>query len=129
MFSIEELICKEKINKRVIELGKEISKKYGNNELYVISVLKGSFMFTADLVRNITSPVILDFMITKSYYNETFSSGQVKIIKNIDVDIKEKDVLIIDNITDTGNSLLEVKKELSKKNPKSISTCTLFDKP
>ena len=129
MFDIEELISKKKINQRIVELGKVISNKYGNSELYVISVLKGSFVFTSDLVRNISSPVIIDFLIAKCYYDGTSSSGEVKIIKDIDINIENKDVLIVDDITDTGYSLFEVKKMLQKKCPKSISTCTLLDKP
>ena len=129
MDNIEEMISAEKIKNRVLELSKEISDYYQDNELYVICILKGSMLFTADLIRNITSPVILDFLIASSYKDKTYSDGNVEIIKDIDVDITNKNVLLVDDIVDTGYTLSYVVSELNKKNPNNIKICTLFDKP
>lgn len=123
------LIDEEQIAKRVKELGKEITKDYEGKELVVISLLRGSFVFAADLVRAIEVPVNVDFMTTSSYGYSESSSGLVEIVTDIRTDIKDKYVLIVDDIMDSGNTMKEVVKYVEQKGPKSIKTCVLLDKP
>jgi len=123
------LFDEEQIAKRVKEMGQEISKDYEGNELVVISLLRGSFVFAADLVRAINVPVNIDFMTTSSYGYSQSSSGIVEIISDIRTDIKDKNVLIVDDIMDSGNTMKEVVEYISKKQPKSIKTCVMLDKP
>lgn len=123
------LFAREDIAYRIREMGIEISEFYKGNEIVVISLLRGSFIFTADLVREIKSPVEVDFMTTASYGDEEVSSGMVNILQDIRTDIKNRDVLIVDDIIDTGNTLSKVVEHLSKKQPKSIKICVMLDKP
>jgi hypoxanthine phosphoribosyltransferase len=123
------LFTKEDIAYRVEEMGAEISDYYKGNEIVIISLLRGSFIFTADLVRGIKSPVEVDFMTTASYGDEEVSSGKVNILQDIRTDIKNRDVLIVDDIIDTGNTLSKVVEHLSLKEPKSIKICVMLDKP
>ncbi len=123
------LFAREDIAYRIREMGIEISEYYKGNEIVVISLLRGSFIFTADLVREIKSPVEVDFMTTASYGDEEVSSGMVNILQDIRTDIKNRDVLIVDDIIDTGNTLSKVVEHLSKKQPKSIKICVMLDKP
>lgn len=126
----EVVVSKEEIEKRVIELGKELSKDYKGKNLLVISLLKGSFIFTADLVRKISIPVHIEFMITSSYGHSEESSGELHIEKDIEVeDLSMYDVLIVDDIVDSGVTMFEIMKLLKTRNPKSIKSCTLLDKP
>lgn len=117
------------ISNRVKELGEQISKDYEGSEIVVISLLRGSFVFAADLVRAITIPVNIDFMTTSSYGYDEKSSGIVDIISDIRTDIKDKFVLIVDDIMDSGNTMKQVVDYISKKNPKSVKTCVMLDKP
>ena len=128
MFELEKMIDEESIKNRVNEISYEINKVYENQELCVICILKGSFLFTSDIVKKLNMPVLLDFMIVSSYKDKTMSDGNVDIVKNIDIDIEGKNVLIIDDIIDTGYTMQEIIRETSKKNPKSISVCALFNK-
>jgi len=123
------LFNEEQIAKRVKELGEEISKDYEGNDLVVISLLRGSFVFAADLVRAITVPVNIDFMTTSSYGYSQKTSGIVEIINDIRTDIKDKDVLIVDDIMDSGNTMKEVVDYIGKKGPRSVKTCVMLDKP
>jgi len=123
------LFDEEQIAKRVKEMGKEISKDYEGSDIVVISLLRGSFVFAADLVRAIDVPVNIDFMTTSSYGYGQSSSGIVEIISDIRTDIKDKNVLVVDDIMDSGNTMKEVVEYISKKNPKSIKTCVMLDKP
>jgi len=123
------LFAREDIAYRIREMGIEISEFYKGNEIVVISLLRGSFIFTADLVREIKSPVEVDFMTTASYGDEEVSSGMVNILQDIRTDIKNRDVLIVDDIIDTGNTLSKVIEHLSLKQPKSIKICVMLDKP
>jgi len=123
------LIDEEQIAKRVKELGQEITKDYEGKEIIVISLLRGSFVFAADLVRAIKVPVNVDFMTTSSYGYSESSSGLVEIVTDIRTDIKDKYVLIVDDIMDSGNTMKEVVKFVNTKGPKSIKTCVLLDKP
>jgi len=123
------LFNEEQIAKRVKELGEEISKDYEGNDLVVISLLRGSFVFAADLVRAITVPVNIDFMTTSSYGYSQKTSGIVEIINDIRTDIKDKDLLIVDDIMDSGNTMKEVVDYIGKKGPRSVKTCVMLDKP
>lgn len=126
----EVVLSKEEIATRVRELGAELSKDYTDKNLMVISLLKGSFIFTADLVREMSVPVHIEFMITSSYGHGEESTGELKIIKDVDVeDLSTFDVLIVDDIVDSGITMYETMKLLKSRNPKSIKCCTLLDKP
>lgn len=120
---------KEDIDKRVKELSNQISKDYKDKDLVVIGLLRGSFIFLADLVRGINKPIVVDFLTTSSYGNDEISNGNVKILSDIREDIEGKDVLLVDDIMDSGNTLNEVKEYISTKNPKSIKICVMLDKP
>jgi len=123
LFSVED------INKRVKELGKQISKDYQGKELVVVSLLRGSFIFAADLVREIDVLTQIEFMTTASYGHSEESSGQVNIINDIKDDIEGKDVLVVDDIMDTGLTMEKILEHLKKKNPRSIKSCVMLDKP
>jgi len=126
----EVVLSKEEIATRVQELGIEISKDYEDKNLLVISLLKGSFIFTADLVREMSVPVHIEFMITSSYGHGEESTGELRIEKDVDVeDLSTYDVLIVDDIVDSGITMFETMKLLKSRNPKSIKSCTLLDKP
>lgn len=124
------LYLEDDIRKRVKELGKQIEKDYYNQDLVIVTILKGAAPFACDLVRNIDSFLKMDYLIASSYGSGTSSSGEVKIIKDIDTDVKGKNVLLIDDILDTGLTLKSIKELFIKeKQPRSIKTCVLLDKP
>lgn len=123
------LFSSEEISKRVEELGVELSKKYEGKELVVVSLLRGSFIFAADLVREINTKVEVDFITTASYGDEETSSGIVNIVHDLRTNIEGKDVLIVDDIIDSGFTLKKVKEHLEAKNPNSIKICVMLDKP
>lgn len=125
----ETLFTREDIQKRTEELGKELSEVYKDKNLLVVSLLKGSFIFTADLVRELSIPVRIEFMTTSSYGHGEESSGTVKVIQDLNVDLSDYDVLIVDDIVDSAITMTGVIDHLSKKNPKSIKSCVLLDKP
>lgn len=126
---VEVLISREKVEERIKELAKEIEKDYAGKELVCVGLLKGSVMFMADLIKAVDLDLRIDFMKVSSYGSGTNSTGVVKILKDVDVDLAEKDVLIVEDIIDTGLTILNVKDFLSKKNPNSVRVCTLLDKP
>jgi len=126
----EVLLTKNEIQDRVQELGNQITREYENKNLLVISLLKGSFIFTADLVRNIKLPTRIEFMTTSSYGNSEESSGELRVVQDLkDASLEEYDVLIVDDITDSAITMTGVIKHLNKKNPRSIKSCVLLDKP
>nr|WP_314277529.1 hypoxanthine phosphoribosyltransferase [uncultured Peptostreptococcus sp.] len=127
----EVMYDQEALSNRIKELGKKIKDDYYGKNLLVISLLKGSFIFCADLVRTIDIPKLrVNFMTTSSYGNSTDSSGKITVHADITIDdISNYDVLILDDITDTANTMNFVYKYISKKNPKSVKTCVLLDKP
>ncbi len=124
----EVMISEEEINAMVDRLAAQINNDYQGEELIVVSVLTGGFVFTADLVRKLTMPVKIDFVQAKSYSGTT-STGELTIKKDISMDISGKNVLIVEDIIDTGNTLKKLKEYLSSYNPKSLKLCTAFDKP
>jgi hypoxanthine phosphoribosyltransferase len=123
------LISKEEIQEKVKELGRKISADYQGEELVLVGVLKGGFVFLADLMREITIPVDMDLISVSSYGASTKSSGVVRIIKDIDINIAGKHVLIVEDLVDTGLTLRHLKELLSTRGPKSIKICTALDKP
>lgn len=125
----EVLLSKEAIDGRVAELGKILTDAYKDKNLLVISLLKGSFIFTADLVRKIDLPVRIEFMTTSSYEHGEQTTGNVKIVQDIKVPLEDFDVLIVDDITDSALTMTGVVALLSERNPKSIKSCVLLDKP
>lgn len=130
MFKITKtMLSEEEIKAKVIELGKQIEKDFQGQDLLVVGILKGASVFVADLIRNINLDVNIDFMSVSSYGNSTESSGSVKILKDLDVDIKGKNVLIVEDIIDSGLTLSNLTKELNTREPKSLKICTLLDKP
>lgn len=129
---IETLISKQEVLDRIDELAKEINHYYQHNHcknLVVVGLLRGSFMFMADLVRRLDLPVEVDFLTASSYGAGTESSRDVKILKDLDGDIRGKDVLIVEDIIDTGFTLSKVRDILKLREPNSLAICTLLDKP
>ncbi len=123
------LFTREELSEKTRELGKKISEDYKDKDLLVVSLLKGAFVFTADLVREIDVPVEIDFMTTSSYGHEEESTGKVKLISDINTSVEGRDVLIVDDIMDSGYTMEKVRDYLTSKNPKSIKICTMLDKP
>lgn len=123
------LFSKEEIATIVKRVGKEISESYKDEPIVAISLLRGSFVFASDVVREIDSPVNIDFMTTASYGDKEETSGRVDIIHDVRTDIEGKNVLIIDDICDSGYTLKAIVKHLQEKNPKSIKTAVFLDKP
>lgn len=119
----------EEIRNKVKELAKQIESDYAGEELLVVGILKGASVFCADLIREIDLDVRMDFMVVSSYGTSTSSSGTVKIIKDLDVDIKGKNVLIVEDIIDSGLTLSSLVAALKTREPKSLKLCTLLDKP
>ena len=125
----EVLISREQLADKVAELGTKISEDYKGEELFLIGILKGSVPFMADLMRAITLDVEMDFMSVSSYGSGTKTSGVVRILKDLDSDIAGKNVLIVEDIIDSGLTLAYLKEYLAKRNPKSIKIVTMLSKP
>ena len=129
MDEIKVLISEEELDKRIRELGAQISKDFAGKKLHLISVLKGGVFFTCELAKRITIPVTIDFMSVSSYGNATDSSGVVKIVKDLDESIMGKNVMVIEDIIDTGRTLSYLLEMLRSREPYSLSLCTRLDKP
>ncbi|WP_456310062.1 hypoxanthine phosphoribosyltransferase [Serratia proteamaculans] len=129
--TVEVMISEAEIKSRVAELGKQISDHYrdSGSDMVLVGLLRGSFMFMADLCRTIDVSHEVDFMTASSYGNGTSSTRDVKILKDLDEDIRGKDVLIVEDIIDSGNTLSKVREIFSLRGPKSLAICTLLDKP
>lgn len=128
-YTIETLISREEVESRIKELAKLIETDYKEKDLICVGLLKGSVMFLSDLIKEITLPLQIDFMNVSSYGSETTSSGNVKVIKDTDIDVREKDVLIVEDIIDTGITLEYVIGMFKTKGVASVKTCTLLSKP
>ena len=127
---IEEILITEtEIQERIKQLGDQISKDYKGKNPVLICILKGGIVFLSDLMRNISTKVELDFMSLSSYGDSTKSSGVVRIKKDIDVDIANRDVIIVEDIVDSGLTLKYLDEYFMQHNPKSVKICTLLDKP
>lgn len=127
-FIKEVLFNEEVILKRVKELGNEISIDYKDKNLVVVGILKGAVIFMADLVKNIKLPITMDFMAVSSYGSSTISTGEVRIIKDLDFSVEGKDILIVEDIIDTGLTLNYLTDSLRKRGANSVKICTLLDK-
>ena len=127
--TIRELVSEKAVDERIVELGKQISKDYEGKQVHLICVLKGGVFFMCELAKRISVPVTMDFMSFSSYGDDTKSSGVVKIVKDLDEAIEGKDVLIVEDIIDSGRTLYYLIDILKKRNPKSVHLCTLLDKP
>ncbi|MDD2446607.1 MAG: hypoxanthine phosphoribosyltransferase [Tissierellia bacterium] len=123
------LFSKEEINTRVKSLGEELSNYYNDKDLLVVSLLRGSFIFAADLIREISVPLEVDFITTASYGNNEVSPGTVDIVHDLRTNVEGKDVLIVDDIIDSGYTIEKVIEHIQGKNPKSIKICVMLDKP
>lgn len=126
---VEVLLSEEVVDSRIKALGEQISKDYEGKEVHLVGVLKGSVFFICELAKRITVPVTLDFMSVSSYGMDTKSSGVVRIVKDLDESIKGRDVIVIEDIVDSGNTLSYLLEMLSDRNPESLRLCTLLDKP
>lgn len=122
------LISKEELTKRIEELGKQITNDLQGEEVVAVGVLKGCVLFLSDVIRNLDLKCDLDFMVCSSYENATESSGNVKIIKDINVDVKNKVVLIIEDIIDSGRTMYNLKEIFKVRQCKDFKICTLLDK-
>ncbi len=123
------LVTQEAMRSRIKELGKEITHDYQSQDLVMVGVLKGAFAFYADLVRAIRLPVTVDFMIVKSQPNQRKLSGKVKVVTDLTEEVKGRDILLVEDIVDSGLTVQYLTKLLSKRKPRSLRICTLLSKP
>ncbi len=126
---VRVMISEDSVDQRIHELAEEISKDYAGESVHLICILKGSVFFSCDLAKRLTIPVTLDFMSVSSYGSETISSGRVRILKDLDESVQGKNVLIVEDIIDSGRTLAYLKELLGARAPKSLHICTLLDKP
>lgn len=126
---IRVMISEQEVDKRIKEMAAQITKDYEGKEVHLICVLRGSVFFTCDLAKRLEIPVTIDFMSVSSYGDATESSGRVKIVKDLDDSIEGKDVIIIEDIIDSGRTLSYLMELLSCRKPNTLKLCTLLDKP
>ncbi len=126
---LDILLSSEDIAARIKTLGEEISSHYQGKPIILICVLKGSFVFAADLVREIDGPIQIEFMRLSSYGNSTTSSGEINMILDLNIDITDKEVLIVEDIVDTGITLFFLRDHIEKKGPAAVKICSLLHKP
>ena len=126
---IRVLLNEEEVDKRIKEVADQINKDYEGKEVHLICILKGGVFFTCELAKRLELPVTLDFMSVSSYGNDTKSSGVVRIVKDLDEPLAGKDVLIVEDIIDSGRTLSYLIEVLKQRGPESIRLCTLLDKP
>ena len=127
--NIRILLPEQEVNERIAELGRQISEDYAGKSVHLICILKGSVFFTCELAKRITVPVSMDFMSVSSYGAGTESSGVVKIKKDLDEPLEGRDVIVVEDIIDSGRTLSYLVKELGERKPAGIRLCTLLDKP
>ena len=127
--SISVLISEEDVAKRIEEMGRQISEEYEGKQIHMICVLKGGVFFMCELAKRVSVPVSLDFMSVSSYGDGTASSGVVRIAKDLDESLEGKDVLVVEDIIDSGRTLYYLLDILAKRRPASMKLCTLLDKP
>lgn len=126
---IRVLLTEEEVDARIQAIGEQISRDYKGKQVHLICVLKGGSFFMCELAKRITVPVSMDFMAVSSYGSGTVSGGVVKIVKDLDEAIAGKDVLVVEDIVDSGRTLSYLLEMLAGRNPKSLRLCTLLDKP
>ncbi|MBR6381966.1 MAG: hypoxanthine phosphoribosyltransferase [Lachnospiraceae bacterium] len=126
---VEVMLTEEQVDRRIQEMGEQISRDYEGRQVHLLCVLKGGSFFMCELAKRITVPVSIDFMSVSSYGSDTKSSGVVKIVKDLDESIKDKDVLVVEDIVDSGRTLSYLLEMLQDRHPASLHLCTLLDKP
>ena len=126
---IKVLLSEEEVDSKIKEIGEQISKDYEGRQVHLVCVLKGGSFFMCELAKRITVPVSLDFMSVSSYGSDTKSSGVVRIVKDLDEPLKGKDVIVIEDIVDSGHTLSYLHEMLKNREPASLRLCTLLDKP
>ena len=126
---VSVLLSEEEVDAKINEIAKQISRDYEGKEIHLLCILKGGVFFMCELAKRITVPVSMDFMALSSYGNNTESSGNIKVKKELDESIEGKEVLIVEDIVDSGRTLSFLVEELKKRNPASLRLCTLLDKP
>lgn len=127
-YHIDEMISEEKVDARICELANQLNRDYAGKELHLVIILKGSIFFACELAKRITVPVTMDFMSVSSYGDGMVSAGNITIKKELDEDIEGKNVLIIEDIVDSGNTLFHLKKLLGARGPETLKIITLLDK-
>ena len=125
----EVLVSQEQLKKRIAEMAADITRDYAGKSPLMVGILRGSVIFMADLVRQIDLPITMDFMVVSSYGAGTVSSGLVNIKKDLEEDIRGRDVIIVEDILDTGNTLVKLTAELLRREPASLKLCVMLDKP
>lgn len=126
---VRVMLSEEAVDKRIQQIGEQISRDYAGKQVHLVCVLKGGSFFMCELAKRISIPVSLDFMSVSSYGSSTKSSGVVKIIKDLDEPLKDKEVIVIEDIVDSGRTLSYLLEILQSRGPKSLRLCTLLDKP
>lgn len=126
---VRVLLSEEEVDRRIQEIGEQISRDYAGKQVHLVCVLKGGSFFMCELAKRITVPVSLDFMSVSSYGKDTKSSGVVKIVKDLDESLKDKDVIVVEDIVDSGRTLSYLLEMLGDRGPRSLRLCTLLDKP
>ena len=126
---ISVMISEDELEAKIAEMGKKISEDYAGEEVYIICILRGASFFACELAKRITVPVIIDFMTTSSYGSGTVSSGVVTIKSDVEIPVEGKNVLIVEDIIDSGNTLHYLLKVFKDRNAKSVKLCTMLDKP
>ncbi len=126
---IEVLLSEEEVNKKIREIGEQISKDYAGKKIHLVCVLKGASFFTCELAKRITVPVSLDFMSVSSYGSDTASSGVVRIMKDLDESITDRNVLVVEDIVDSGRTLSYLLEMLKQRGAADVKLCALLDKP
>lgn len=126
---VEVLLPEREVDERIQAIGDQISKDYEGKQVHLVCVLKGGSFFMCELAKRITVPVSLDFMSVSSYGSDTKSSGVIRIVKDLDESLKDKDVIVVEDIVDSGRTLSYLLRMLQARGPKSLALCTLLDKP
>ena len=126
---ISVLLTEEQVNARIREIGEQITKDYAGEDVFFVCTLKGASFFACELAKRVNLPLTIDFLAVASYGNGTQSSGEVRMIKDLDESIENKNVIVIEDIVDTGRTLSYLMEILKKRSPKSLKLCSLLDKP
>lgn len=126
---VRVILTEKEVNARIQAIGDQISRDYAGKKVHLVCVLKGGSFFMCELAKRISIPVSIDFMSVSSYGKDTKSSGVVKIVKDLDESLKDKEVIVVEDIIDSGRTLSYLMELLGKRGPKSIALCTLLDKP
>lgn len=126
---VHELFSEEQVKERISQIAEQLNKDYEGKPLHLICILRGSVFFFAELAKRLTMPVTIDFMAASSYGNQTYSSGKLEILKDLDDSVEMLDCLIIEDIIDSGSTISMVKKMILARNPATVKVCSLLDKP